>query len=194
MESLSYESHVTMSEEVREEILFWRENIRHLNGARFSSSLSIDAETRLVVVSDSSQSRAFGFQFQDKYQVLVRRGFTKEERSASSTFRELLALKFIYTESTAEQFAGKRILHLTDNQAVESIMLTGSKKQHIQKVALDIFSACRSLKIDLRVEWRPRDHFLPVHADLGSKSFDQIVDGFQLILNATGELPGSGDS
>ena len=107
MESLSYESHVTMSEEVREEILFWRENIRHLNGARFSSSLSIDAETRLVVVSDSSQSRAFGFQFQDKYQVLVRRGFTKEVRSA--------------TEATA----GKRILHLSDNQAVESIMLTG---------------------------------------------------------------------
>ena len=31
----------------------------------------------------------------------------------------------------------------------------------------------RDLKIDLKVEWRPRDNFLLAHADLGSKSFDE---------------------
>ena len=65
-----------------------------------------------------------------------------EERRASLMLRELLALKYIYTEEVAERFTGQKILHLTDNQAVESIMSTGSRKPEIQEVALDIFMAC----------------------------------------------------
>ena len=170
---LSYESHVKLPETVREELLFWKENLQGLNGYPFSPKLSVGAETRLLLVTDSSEAGCFGFQFVDKYQILLRRSFTSEERRASSTLRELLALKYIYTEEVAEQFAGQKILHLTDNQAVESIMSTGSRKPVIQKVALDIFMACRNLKIDLKVEWRPRDHFLLEHADCGSKSFDE---------------------
>ena len=56
---------------------------------------------------------------------------------------------------------------------MKKIMLTGSKKPEIQDTALAIFMACRTLKIELKVEWRPQDHFLLAHADLGSKSFDE---------------------
>ena len=73
----------------------------------------------------------------------------------------------------ASQFQGKKILHRTVNQAVKKIMLTGSKKPEIQDTALAMFMACRTLKIELKVEWRPQDHFLLAHADLGSKSFDE---------------------
>ena len=88
----------------------------------------------------------------------------------------------------AAQFYGKKILHLTDNQAVESIMMSGSRKPNIQSVALAIFMACRDLKIDLKVEWRPRDNFLLAHADLGSKSFDESYvslsfDSFSCLLD-----------
>ena len=173
VDAFGYEAFIKLSDPVREELHFWRDNIRVLNGFHFSPSLSVAAETRLVLVTDSSQSGSFGFQFQDKYQILLRRSFNREERRSSSTVRELLALKFIYTEAVAAQFQGKKILHLTDNQAVESIMLSGSRKPEIQNIALAIFMACRRLKIDLKVEWRPRDHFLLAHADLGSKSFDE---------------------
>ena len=173
VDRLSYETHVKLSEAVREELVFWKENIHCLNGHPFSPSLSIGAETRLMIITDSSASGCFGFQFVDKYQILLRRSFTREERNSSSTFRELLALRNIYTEAVADQFAGQKILHLTDNKAVESIMSTGSRKLEIQEVALAIFMACRRLRIELRVEWRPREHFLLEHADIGSKSIDE---------------------
>ena len=46
----------------------------------------------------------------------------------------------------------------------------------------------RDLKIDLKVEWRPRDNFLLAHADLGSKSFDEnnvslSFDSFSCLLD-----------
>ena len=193
VEKIGYEAFIKLTDPIREELTFWRNQIEVLNGFHFSPSLSVAAETRLVVVTDSSQLGSFGFQYQDKYQILLRRGFNQAERRSSSTMRELLALKFIYTEGVAAQFQGKKILHLTDNQAVESIMLTGSKKPEIQDTALAIFMACRTLKIDLKVEWRPRDHFLLAHADLGSKSFDESnvslsFDSFAVLLEVFAEV------
>ena len=41
------------------------------------------------------------------------------------------------------------------------------------QIALEIFHACKEKKIRLSVEWKPRDHPLLQHADLGSKSFDE---------------------
>ena len=193
VDSLGYEVFLKLPEQVREELVFWRDNIHGLNGFHFSPSLSVAAETRLVVVTDSSKSGSFGYQFQDKYKILLRRSFSQEERKSSSTLRELLALKFIYTEAVATQFYGKKILHLTDNQAVESIMMSGSRKPNIQSIALAIFMACRDLKIDLKVEWRPRDNFLLAHADLGSKSFDESnvslsFDSFSYLLDHFSEV------
>ena len=37
---------------------------------------------------------------------------------------------------------------------------------------MNIFEACKSKEITLIVEWKPREHPLLQHADLGSKSFD----------------------
>ena len=85
VESLGYEVFLKLPDQVREELVFWRDNIRGLNGFHFSPSLSVAAETRLVVVTDSSKSGSFGYQFQDKYKILLRRSFSQEEGRSSST-------------------------------------------------------------------------------------------------------------
>ena len=167
----SYKMYYNLPEDVREELSFWIENIQELNGYPINPSLS-QAETRVMVVTDASGEGAFGYEMSDKYKVLLRKAFSEEEKRASSTVRELLALKFIYTSSLADPWRGRRILHLTDNQAVVAITQNGSSSVHLQKIAVEIFRSCREKKIELLVEWRSRDNYLLVHADIGSKSFD----------------------
>ena len=82
VESLGYEVFLKLPDQVREELVFWRDNIHGLNAFHFSQSLSVVAETRLLVVTDSSKSGSFGYQFQDKYKILLRRSFRKKEDRA----------------------------------------------------------------------------------------------------------------
>ena len=167
----SYNIFYFIPDSVREELEFWRSQIRSLSGYPISPSQSL-TETRITVVTDSSQDGAFGYQLEDNYKVLLRRSFSLEERKESSTMRELLALKFIYSSELANLWTGLRILHLTDNKGVSSIVERGSKKKHLQEVVVEIFQNCRRKNIQLFVEWRPRSGPLLVLADLGSKSFD----------------------
>ena len=83
-----------------------------------------------------------------------------------------MALQNIYCSEFSDRFQGHTVYHYTDNQAVPVIVEVGSKKPHLQKIALEIFEACKSKEITLIVEWKPREHPLLQHADLGSKSFD----------------------
>ena len=167
----SYNIYYVLSNEVRDELLFWRTTIRKLNGHPINPSLSV-TETRLTVVTDSSGEGAFGFELSDKYKVVLRQSFSDEEKEASSTERELLALKFIYASHISSPWRNLRILHLTDNMGVASIVPHGSPMENLQKLALEVFFGCREKNIELAVEWRPRNHYLLEHADQGSKSFD----------------------
>ena len=185
--SASYNHYFPLSWDEREELSFWLYNVRELNGFFFSPDLSC-SETKFTVVSDASDSGMFAFQFEDKYEVILRKRFSAEEYKSSSTFRELSALSHIYSEAVGDRFCNASVTHLTDNKAVCSIMEFGSRKKHLMQLALKIFSACRQKKIDLFVEWRPRSNALLEHADLGSKSFDESAyslnfDSFMLVLN-----------
>ena len=185
--SASFDHYFPLSLDVKEELCFWLQNIRNINGFFFTPNLTC-TETTYSVVSDASQAGMFAYQLEDKYEVILRKRFSSEEFKGSSTFRELSALKHIYCEAVGDRFSNSSVLHLTDNMAVCSIMEVGSRKKHLMHLALDIFSACREKKIDLIVEWRPRNHVLLEHADLGSKSFDEAAyslnfDSFMLVLN-----------
>merc|ERR1712243_463319 len=177
LENASFNFFFPMSEEAKEEIVFWIQNLRTLNGFPFSPELS-QVDTKLEVVTDASSRGMFGYQLSDKYEVLLRKIFTAEEARSSSTERELLALKNIYTADVSDRFSGMKVVHYTDNQAVKSIIEIGSKKIHLLQIALEIFHACKEKKIRLSVEWKPRDHPLLQHADLGSKSFDESAYSF----------------
>ena len=192
----SYKVYYVISEEARDELLFWRTNIRKLNGHEINPSLSV-TETRLTVVTDSSAQGAFGyaigFELSDKYKVVLRQSFSEEERNSSSTERELLALKFIYASEISAPWKNMKILHLTDNAGVASIVPHGSPVENLHQLALEVYFGCREKNIGLTVEWRPRSHYLLEHADKGSKSFDSSsfsldFESFAAMLSFFGEL------
>ena len=70
--SASFDHYFSLSCEELEELSFWYHNIRELNGFFFSPSLSC-AETTFTVVSDASNDGMFAFQYEDKYEVILRK-------------------------------------------------------------------------------------------------------------------------
>ena len=165
-----YNVYYKLDDKCEAELTFWRDNIKHFNGRKFTADET--CSPTMMIISDSSQDGSFGYTFGDQYEVLLRRSFTPDERKASSTVRELLALKYIYGSSASDKFRGQKVLHLTDNQAAVSIWQVGSKKPHIQDLATEIFDICREKDIELILEWRSRNNPLLCWADEGSKSFD----------------------
>ena len=164
-----YNRFYILDEASKDELLFWSLNIRELNGIKFSPSKS---QVSTMIITDASADGMFGYQFGDLNSVVLRKLFSQEERRASSTLRELLCLKYIYTSEVSSRYQGENVLHITDNRAAVSIMSTGSRKPHLQKIAVEIFQACKAKNIHLTLEWRPRDDELVRIADQGSKSFD----------------------
>ena len=193
----TYNHHFPITDLVRQEIEFWLLNVRSLNGYAINPSASV-LETRLdeiLVVSDASNEGAFGYMLSSSYEVILRRSFTDEEKKMSSTFRELIALYNIYSnEDILKKMQGKNVLHCTDNMAVSSILFNGSKKPHLLDLALKIFIKCRQFKVNLEVEWRPRNHYLLELADAGSKSFDDSsyslnFESFSVVLEYFHDVP-----
>ena len=187
-----YGSRYVLDHDVKEELMFWFHNLERLNGYSFSPELST-CEARLVVVSDASEMGLFAFQYVDKYEILAARRFTEEESKSSSTKRELLALHAVYVSNAADKFINCKVVHYTDNQAIESIMEIGSRKAELQSLVLEIVEACREKRTELKVIWKPRDHYLLKHADLGSKAFDDgdytlDFNSFSLILETFPEV------
>ena len=91
------------------------------------------------------------------------------ERSESSTYRELLAIKHI-VESFDVTLQNKHVLWHTDNLAVTQIVKVGSNKVLLQDLALSIYSFCHEKDIKLTVLWISRK--LNQNADNISKTID----------------------
>ncbi|PFX26398.1 hypothetical protein AWC38_SpisGene8944 [Stylophora pistillata] len=72
-----------------------------------------------------------------------------------STWRELHCVSFAL-KSFAHLLSGCDVKWFTDNQAVPSIVHSGSMKEHLHILALDIFHTAKDNKIDIEVEWIPR--------------------------------------
>ena len=116
--------------------------------------------------------------------------FTADEMKLSSAWRELKALHDCYW---ANGFKGQSILHLTDSSSVEAIMWKGSKCPYLQKLALDIYRACKEHKIDLKVEWLSRadprlqlaDQFSRPQVDIDDWGVDQ--ESLQMVTDKLGE-------
>ena len=74
---------------------------------------------------------------------------------SSSTFREILAVKFDLL-SLVNQLSGKTVKWFTDNQNVPRIISSGSSKGHLQSEALAIFNICCNYGVSIEMEWIPR--------------------------------------
>ena len=114
LENSSYNYHFCLSEVEKDEVFFWINNIRDLNGCYFTPKRS-STETYFSVVSDASNEGMFAYQLENwtglEYQVSLRELFSAQEAKCSSTVRELLALQNIYCSELGDRFMGSTVYH-----------------------------------------------------------------------------------
>jgi len=130
----------------------WQKQIDHVNGREIWHSPSAVR----VVYSDASDTGYGGFSVENGCYVAYG-AWRAEERSKSSTWRELRAVRMVL-ESLLPKLKNERIRWFSDNQNVVRILEVGSKNPPLQREALAVFSmAARSL-IRIEPEWIPCAH------------------------------------
>ena len=124
-----------------------------------------------LFVSDASDSHVFVFRADGRFQLV--REFELEgcERSASSGFRELLAVhKTLESEKDQfREFAGGVVYWQTDSKNCYSFLTKGSRIPSVQSLVMDIKYCERKLDIKIVPVWTARSHARIVEADLGLK-------------------------
>ena len=160
----SWDQLLHVSPEIRYELSFWLNNIDFVNGKVMSPKSSAVG----VVYSDASDSGFGGYYVQCGLD-LVSGVWSHEEMQTSSTFREILAVKFVLL-SLVKQLSGLTVKWFTDNQNVPRIISSGSRKEQLQSEALSIFNICCSHGISIEMEWIPRSQ--NDQADFLSRIFD----------------------
>ena len=140
-----------LSVDACEELSFWKSSLQAFNGQPIWFSPGI---TR-IIFSDASSS-GYGGRHTVKVGPSVAHGqWTDYEASLSSTWRELKAVALVLC-SFAPKLAGHRVKWFTDNQNLVHIVECGSRKPHLQTVAMNIFELCFRHGIRLDMEWIPR--------------------------------------
>ena len=114
--------------------------------------------------------------------------FSEEEQRKSSTWRELRILELFYTSSRADCYAGRTILHLTDNVNVRQIVKKGSKQMELAEMSRKIFLSCRLKKITLIVNWESREAEVMKEVDAGSRGPWLLQDEFQLDFDTYAQI------
>ena len=121
--------------EVETEVLFWQNNLKHTNGAQIRLSPHVNK----IVYSDASDKSYGGYIVQRFGETVARGDFDKREISTSSTYRELLAVKYIL-QSFNEHLKSQHVQWCSDNQNVSRIIRGGSSKNHLHALAIDIYN------------------------------------------------------
>ena len=131
------------------ELKFWRDNLRRVNARDvfycnppFSS-----------IFSDASDI-ACGRHILCK-DTFAHRMFTNVERTQSSTYRELAAIKFVL-DAFCPLLLRSRVKWFTEKQGAARIVQVGSMHFNLHTLAFDIFSFCSHHGINLEIDWIPR--------------------------------------
>ena len=152
---------LTLFHDVLQELLFWKLNLRDLNKRAIIKYEIPD----LKVFSDASAT-GVGAILNEK---VCYRNLKQLERGESSTFRELLAIKYAI-DSFDVLLGGKTILWHTDNIGTAIIVRVGSNRDILQELANGIYLACKKKDVKLTVTWISRDQ--NEKADKVSKTID----------------------
>ena len=160
-----WESSVLLDLPSRKELIFWRENLLRLNSRPLSED--VRPVTR-IAYSDASSLGCATYLSMDDFPV-AHKNWDPLEMSQSSTWRELHCVYFAL-QSFALRLSNSSVKWFTDNQAVPIIVDSGSMKEELHKLSVDIFYVTRDYNIDLDVEWIPRS--LNDKADYLSKIVD----------------------
>ena len=162
----SWDSVITLTEAVRKEVLFWKENLDRFN-IRHVGEIS-PPKVMHVIEGDASATGCGSWLNREK---LAARIFSPEERECHSTFRELANVHFSIL-AFLPQIKNSSVKFLVDNQAAVAIIDHGSSKPELQFFAKEIFHLCYDNSIKLTVQWVPREnHTL---ADQASREADAV--------------------
>ena len=145
------------------ELEFWQSNIKFVNCRSFTPRLPCNR----AFFSDASETACAAHSVDGD--LIAHRMFTELERAESSTYRELVAIKFAL-ESFESILQQSRVKWFTDSQVAAKIIQVGSMKFNLHQLAFAVFSACLKARIELDIQWIPRS--LNEKADYLSKIVD----------------------
>ena len=146
----SYETVVSISLQIKKELVFWKDNVDLLN---CRSCLKEQSPVVVVVKGDASATGCGSFIVDSL--VKTARLFSLEEQSLHSTWRELENVRFSLM-AMVEQLQGRTVTFLVDNSSAVQIIQNGSMKELCHKLALDINEFCSKNSIVLSAQWIPR--------------------------------------
>ena len=155
----------SMQRAVTEEMLFWKENLNHVNGYAIKAK---HACTK-IIYTDASDHAYGGFILEKLGNKIAHGEFVDAEEGESSTYRELAAVKYVL-QGFKYVLAHQRILWHSDNINATKIINVGSSKNHLQSLALEIHKLCLQSDIQIVSKWIPREQ--NTLADEISKYYD----------------------
>ena len=169
----SWGSWVKLDELATYELNWWKENLRHTS--KFPISVSLSAwQAHFKVASDASDIGYYCYLTGRVPKVLAARGFTEEEQSESSTWRELKAFHDTWTnESNLKMFRNRKVVHYGDNKAMMYIVERGSRNRRLQPLIVEATVALRKYNISMEAVWVSREDGIITLADEGSRDYDR---------------------
>ena len=139
-----------MDHAARKELEFWKTNVSHLNSRCFADAIHRPFH---IIYSDASAVGCAAFIAIDDMPV-SHKNWDSLQMKQSSTWRELHGVSFAL-KSFAHVLSGCFIKWFTDSQAVSLIVNSGSMKEHLHQLAVDIFHTAKENNIEIEVEWIP---------------------------------------
>ena len=170
----TWDSSVSISENIKVELQFWRDNVDSLNSR--CCAVQKPPTSLHVIASDASDSGCGSLL--DNFETKAIRLFSEEERAGHSTFRELTAADHAI-KSFLPKISHSRVKLLVDNQSAARIIEVGSMKPELHCIAMDIFFTCLRNGVSLAVQWIPRS--LNEAADSASREAEMVdTDDWQI--------------
>ena len=173
-EQFGWRAKVMLDNKAVDELDFWQDNVRRLNGFPIRSRPGVVDLRQRWFVSDAGEYLAGGVEWSlagrvegTEYQVRL----TEEQQAGSSTEREMVGMK-AGLKLNLVRLQGCEVRWTCDNQAVSIIMRVGSMRPRLQELAMDIQTMCKDHGITLVMDWQPRETEVVKYADHLSKDFD----------------------
>ena len=184
--SFSWDKKRLLTFDVIQELEFWKNNLESIKTFRIKTK----PEITKIVFSDASGTGYGGYVVEKLGNIIAKGNFDQFEKQTSSTYRELLAVKYILL-SFPKILENENIEWFTDNNNVCRIINRGSTRHHLQNLAIEIFNVCLLHNIEIYPTWIPRE--LNEIADIISKSKDTdnwSIDNetFEYIIKNYGEI------
>ena len=129
-----------------------------------------NTDVKQLLVSDSSSTNTFLY-YNGEIHLSLDYSFQGSELEASSTFRELIAIRVFLQFLISKQrvLKNKQIYWQSDNLGVTHIFHKGSRNLKLQTLLLQIKSYQARLGVNILATWTPRSHYRILVADHGSR-------------------------